>query len=137
MSQYYSSTYYSGSKPIIRDARYEGSHSGRDSSSDSRGSYYSSSSADYAYSNRSCYGSTEESKRKHRVPDNANGYVTTTHRHNIDTTNHQQKRYDAEEPRASDATHNEYKSSSSSRSGGKSKSSSSSHHSSRKHKHRN
>jgi hypothetical protein len=158
MSQYYSSTYYSGSKPIIRDARYESSHSGRDSSSDSRGSYYSSSSADYAYSNRSCYGSTEESKRKHRVPDNgeltrnfrrpdyhhqadsvssstANGYVTTTHRHNVVTTNQQQKRYDAEEPRASEATHKEY--SSSSRSGGKSKSSSSSHHSSHNHKHRN
>lgn len=148
MSQY--STYYSASKPVIRDARYEGSHSGRDSSSDSRGSYYSSSSADHAYSSRSCYGSTDESKRKHRVPDNgelthnsyrpdyhyqadhtssstANYYVTTTHGHKVDTTNHQKKRFDIEEPRASEATHKEYKaSSSSSRSGGKSNSSSSS-----------
>lgn len=77
---YYSSRYTSATKPIIRDARYESQYdshygSSRASSTDSRGSYYSSSSTDYS-SRRSCGGSSEqraddEWQRKHRVPDNS------------------------------------------------------------------
>jgi hypothetical protein len=134
MSYYYSSQ-YSASKPIIRDPRYDSSYHTRDSSSDSRTSYYSRSSAEYSSRSGSGYcGSTdqrayEESKRKHRVPDNGDSapshaarastntatigqhYITSTRGEKVDTVHHHKPRYDAAEPRSGEATSTHYKSS--------------------------
>lgn len=156
MSYYYTSGRYSASKPIVWDARYDGSYSGRDSSTDSRASRYTTSSAGYSNRCRSgYYGSSgqrtyEDSKQKYRASDNSElpsakhhtivhtnnnpaadfQYATTTRGDKVDTTHYNKPRYDAAEPRSSDATSSHYKTSQSRSSG--SKSSSSSH----KHKHK-
>jgi hypothetical protein len=161
MSRYtsdnYSSRYYASTKPIIHDARYDAKYSSRSSSSDSHGSYFSRSTAEYSgRSNTGYCGSSNDSKHKYRVPDNGNTaasqssrqstndastdwhYVSSTRGGNADTVNHYQGRYDANEPRASEATHAEthrsHKSSSHKSSSHKSSSGSHSHsHSHRKH----
>jgi hypothetical protein len=156
MSRYtsdnYTSGYYASTKPIIHDARYDAKYSSRNSSSDSHGSYFSRSSAEYSgRSNAGYCGSSNDSKHKYRVPDNGNTapsqssrqstndastdrhYVSSTRGSNADTVNHYQGRYDANEPRASEATrsetHRSHKSSSH-------KSSSGSHSHSHSHSHR-
>ena len=136
MPYHYSSSHYSASKPIIRDPRYDSSYTTRDSSADSRASYYSRSSAEYSSRSGSGYcGSTdqrayEESKRKHRVPDNGESappraahaptnsapstghhYITSTRGEKVDIVHHHKPRYDNAEPRTSEATSTHYNSS--------------------------
>ena len=127
---YYTSGHYTSTKPIIHDVRYDPRYSSRTSSTDSQRSSFSRSSAEYSSRSSTGYGgSSEELKYKYRVPDNGNNtdprsqssrqstngastdrqYITstTTRGGNVETINHRQGRYDKEEPRASDATHEE------------------------------
>ena len=150
---YYTSGHYASTKPIIHDARYDPKYSSRTPSTDSRGSYFSRSSAEYSGRSSSGYcGSAEEPKRKHRVPDNGNTsdqqsqashqstkdrstdrhYISSTTRGGtVQTVNHREGRYDYAEPRSSEATRSEHTSHSRSH-----KSSSGSHSHSHSHSHK-
>lgn len=129
---YYTSGHYASTKPIIHDVRYDPKYSSRAPSTDSRGSYFSRSSAEYSGRSSTGYcGSAEESKRKHRVPDNDRQYISSTTRGGtVQTVNHREGRYDYAEPRSSEATRSEHTSHSRSH-----KSSSGSHSHSHSHSH--
>jgi hypothetical protein len=131
MSYQYSSKHYSSLKPIVHHPRYDTYHT-RESSTDSHGSYYSRSSAEYSSRSGSGYGGSadqrayEESKRNSGTPVRSrathyptNNYPSTDRYYSsskrdgkADTVHHHHHkvRYDEAEPRSSDATYAEYKS---------------------------
>jgi len=116
MSYTESRRYYT-QKPLVTYAREPSADSRTTSSTRSSGEgYYTSSRTSTSMAN-SGYSDSSQSRstdarivQYRRVPDNENYYVTSTTSRNgrVETHNHRQPRHDPAEPRAKEATYEEY-----------------------------